>query len=97
MSKVDEGMRVTGRGELGQVVGVQSAVQEQEIWAIASLRGHAGERFEPLEHPRARRVAAGQAVPCACKRLSPSRGLGSVCSGVQAVRAELDARPVDAL
>ena len=53
VSKVDQGVRIACRGELVQVVGAQGAAQEQEIWAIASLRGHAGERFEPLENPRA--------------------------------------------
>ena len=36
-------------------------------------------------------------MPRACKGLSLSRGLGSICYGVHAVRAELNTGPVDTL
>ena len=97
MPKVDQGVRVACGGKLVKVIGVQGAAQEQKIWALASLRGYAGERFEPLENPRARRAAARQAVPGACKGLSSSRGFGCISNGVHAVRAELDTRPVHTL
>ena len=95
--EVEKRVRVASWGNLFQRRCVQVAVQEEEVRLFRSKLAYSSEGPEPLQDPRAVNISARDAMPRARKGLATSSCLRGIGTCVQAVRAELQTRPLYSL